>query len=137
MKTMARLGLLAAIAVATSLLISCAPKAVSITDRISDFVSSLNGDCSDTYTNLDPSIPMYNIGKVPSVWTAALFPPGNKPYLFTPDPPVTSDPSAVDVTINGTGYSIQYRFVMVDIGTLSENWVIHGLQLFPGPTPIF
>ena len=61
-----RLGLLAAIIAAAGILMGCGgrqkslPKSssmtVSIVDRLSIFVSSLNGDRSDTSSNLDPGI---------------------------------------------------------------------------------
>ena len=129
MKTWMRLGLLAVLAVATIVLFSCAPKPVSITDRISDFVSSLNGDRSDTYTNLDPSIIVYSLGK-PSAYWDTFFPQSYKQYSFAPNSPDTSNSSAVVVTIQGSsGPPYPCSFAMENIGTLSDNWVIHGLVI--------
>ena len=132
MKTIIRIGLLAVMAVGTSVLFSCAPPPVSIEKRISDFVSSLNGDRTDTYTNFDPSSPGSLASK--TYWDT-LFTASTPPFSYTPNPPNTSNSSAVDITVTGaSGPSYSFRFVMANIGTISANWVIEHPQLPPGTT---
>ena len=132
MKTRMRNALLIVAATATTLLFNCALPPVSIEQRISDFVTSLNGDRSDTYTNLDPSIATYSLGKPAAYWDI-IGPTTNVPFSYTPNPPVTSNPSDVEITISdNNGVVGLYKFVMVNIGTGSDNWVIHGLQTPPG-----
>jgi hypothetical protein len=122
--TWMRLGLLAVLVVAAIYLNSCnLTKPISITDRITDFVTSLNGDRSDTFSNLDPSVVVYTLGK-PAIYWATFFPVGPT-YSFAPNPPNTSSTSAVSVTINGTACV----FNMVNTGSTSDNWVIHGLTV--------
>jgi hypothetical protein len=131
-KTRMRIAFLIVAATATTLLFSCAPKPVSIEDRISDFVTSLNGDRTDTYTNLDPSTAAYSTTKDPAFWDTH-FDKTKKPFTYSPNPPSTSVPTDVEITItDSTTIGIVYQFVMVNIGDKSDNWVISDLKTPPG-----
>ena len=132
MKVSMRIPLLVVAAAAALLLFSCADKPVSIEDRIADFFTSLNGDRSDTYTNLDPSTAAYSLTKPASFWDTP-FAVATKPYSYTPNPPSTSTPSDVQITVvDSSGPTTLYRFVMVNIGKASDNWVINDIQTPPG-----
>lgn len=129
MKNRIRIALLIVAATATTLLFSCAPPPISIEQRISDFISSLGGDRTDTYTNLDPSTGAYSLAKPAAFWTTAFG--TSKPYTYSPNPPNTSTASDVPITIYD-GLSVNlgtFHFAMVNIGTASDNWVIHDIQL--------
>ena len=76
MKTTLRILLLALLALATTLILSCGPPPVSINDRINMFVTSLNGNRSDTYTNCDPNASTdYNAAARISTFWSSPFPP--------------------------------------------------------------
>ena len=127
MKRYFRTVLLAVIGLMVLLLATCMLPSVSISDRISMFVDSLNSDRSSTYKNLDPAIPAYS-GSSPAYWDS-LFAPADEPFSFSPNPPNTSNSSDVEVTIlGGNGYSTLHKFIMVNVGTGSDDWRIHGLQ---------
>jgi hypothetical protein len=136
MKTRKRIALLIVAAIATTLLFSCAPKSVSIEERISDFFTSLNGDRTDTYTNLDPSTAAYSTGRAAGFWTLPFGAQAAAPFTYSPNPPVTTDPSNVVLTVSDNGGIIapDYKFVMVNIGSGSDNWVISDIQHPAGAT---
>jgi hypothetical protein len=125
MRTTLRLLLLALLALATALILSCGPPPVSINDRISDFATSLNGNRSDTYTDCDPSSTDYGPSKTPNFWNGA-FPTAGGPYSITN---VNSYGSTATMTINnGSGPLGTYTFVMVNSPNMgSDNWLIHSI----------
>jgi hypothetical protein len=128
-KTWIRLAVLAALAVAALYLNSCMLNKVSINDRINDFVSSINGNRSDTNRQFDPASSGYltNATYWNTVFTLSTGP-------FTNTAPNTSNPSSVAVTITGaSGPAYNFVFSMVNIGAAgSDNWVIQHVQLPPG-----
>ncbi|MGD0724192.1 MAG: hypothetical protein ABSB63_01365 [Spirochaetia bacterium] len=130
METRKRIALLIVAATATMLLFSCALKSTSIDERISDFFTSLNGDRTDTYTNLDPSTAAYSLAKPFGFWDTP-FPVGSEPYTYSG---LNTTPSSdVTMTISDKTSSMGvYHFVMVNIGTTSDNWVISDIQAPPG-----
>jgi hypothetical protein len=136
MKARMRIPLLLVAAAATVVLFSCAPKAVSIDDRIADFFTSLNGDRTDTYTNLDPSSAAYATARAAGYWTSPFGPQSAAPFTYTPNPPVTTDPSNIVLTVSDSSglLSPDYKFVMVNIGSGSDNWVISDIQHPAGAT---
>jgi hypothetical protein len=112
------------------ILFSCAEKAVSIDDRIADFITSLGGDRTDTYTNFDPSTAAYSTAKSPTFWDTSVF-GVDKPYTY--GTPNTSDPADVEFHIfdhGGTDLA-NFQFIMVNIGTTSDNWVISNIKVTP------
>jgi hypothetical protein len=120
MRTTLRILLLALLALSTALILSCGPPPVSINDRISMFVASLNGNMSDTYTNCDPNASQYNAAKVPTFWSA-LF--GFSGYSVSNVN--TSNSAAVTALISSSGGSGTYTFAMVNSPTMgSDNWLI-------------
>jgi hypothetical protein len=131
-KTMVRLGLLAAIVLAASVLGSCSLKAVSIADRIGDFVASLNGDRSDTHNH-------FQAGSAGSFTNGAywdtLLTLSTKPYTYTTPNP--ANPAQVDVTVTGANaFAYNFRFIMVNTGAAPiDNWMIQHMELPPG-TPL-
>jgi hypothetical protein len=130
MKSSIRIPLFALAAAATVFLFSCAEKPVSITDRIGEFFTSLNGDRSDTYTNLDPSTAAYTLAKPASFWKIA-FDDAKIPYSYSNLD--TSTPADVTLTIDNKLVTMGvYHFVMVNIGTAMDNWVIDDIQAPPG-----
>jgi hypothetical protein len=138
MKNRIRIALLIVAAIATTLLFSCAPPAVSIEQRISDFITSLNGDRTDTYTNLDPSTAAYSTTKPSGFWDTT-FPGAKIPYSYSPNPPSTTTPTDVEITIYDKSAVTMgvFQFVMVNIGDKSDNWVIHDLMTPPGGAHVF
>lgn len=130
MKTRIRITLLIVAAMTMTFLFSCSLSPISIEDRIKDFFDSLNGDRSDAYKNLDPSTAAYSLAK-PAIFWDTPFPEADEPYSYTS--PNTSTESDVTMTISGNGGPLgTYHFVMVDIGSPSENWVINDIRLDPG-----
>ena len=121
MKSLIRPVLLAAVVVATSIFISCGPPPVSIEDRISSFVNSFNGSRTDTSSNFAPGTPGSRTDA--TYWNVALT-ASTPPYTFTPNPPDTSNPSSVSITVNGMGASYPWHLSLVNNGTLSANWQI-------------
>jgi hypothetical protein len=131
MRTWMRITALAVIAIATVVLFSCSTNPVSIVDRLNDFISSLNGDRTNTYTNLDSSTSAYSLAK-PASWWDTPFPVASETYS-SPTTPVMTNPADVEITINGTGgFTHLYKFVMVNAGTTSDNWVINDIQVMSG-----
>ncbi len=123
----------------TALLGSCSIASVSIADRISMFVSSLNTDRSTTSQNLDPA----TVAPTPTQWNS-FFGTQYEPYAFSPNPPNnTSDPNNVQTNIIGSGssgWNFAYKFVMVNVGTGSDDWRIHSLYITNGSggwNPVF
>lgn len=137
MKTM-RIPLLVVATAATMLLFSCAEKAVSIEERIADFFTSLNGDRTDTYTNLNPGTTAYTTGKPAGFWDIPFGLKTADPFTYSPNPPVTTDPLNIVLTVSdNVGVLVpDYKFVMVNIGSSSDNWVISDIQ-HPAGTSIF
>jgi hypothetical protein len=85
------------------------------------FVNSFNGSRTDTSSNFAPGTP----GSITDAtyWNAALI-ATTPPYTFTPNPPDTSNPSSVAITVNGTGGSYSWHLSLVNNGALSANWQI-------------
>jgi len=135
LETRKRIALLFVAATATILLFSCGAKSTSIEERISDFVTSLNGNRSDTHTNLDPSTAAYSTADA-TFWNNSIFGPStNGPFTYAPNPPNTTTPSDVEITISDNiGPVGLFKFVMVNIGSSSDNWVINDIQRIPGGT---
>ncbi len=128
MKTGLRIFLFIVIGVFAIILSTCSLSSVSISDRISSFVSSLNGDRTNTYQNLDPSIAIYGPAATPSYWNTN-FDPLDKPFSFSPNPPNTSNAADVEVNILGNnGYNELWKFSMSNVGTAgSDDWRIHNM----------
>ena len=126
MKTRARITLLVAAAMTVTLLFSCSLAPVSIKDRINDFFDSLNtSDRSDTHKNLDPDTAAYSTADN-TFWEGA-FPVGERPFSYSGLD--TSDESNVTMNISNNSISLgPYHFVMVDIGSPAENWVINDIR---------
>jgi hypothetical protein len=125
MRTTLRILLLALLALATVLITSCAPSPVSISDRITMFVTSLNGNMKDTYTNMDPNAAQIANGtaKADTFWSAA-FPQTRPLAIVTMN---TNNPSAVTLQLssNGSPYTPTYTLVMVNSPNMgSDNWLI-------------
>jgi hypothetical protein len=128
-----RLLLLALLALGTALILSCGPPPVTIDDRVNMFITSLNGNRTDTYTHTDPSATLYAPARTSTFWDA-LFPPVAEPYSVSGLN--SSNSSAVTMTINSGAGSIAYTFVMVNAKvTGSDNWLISKIML--GTTQIF
>ncbi len=86
------------------------------------FVNSFNGDRSDTSSNFAPA----TLGSVTdsTYWNTALT-GTSAPYSFTPNPPNTSNPASVTITVSGTGGTFPaWTLSFVNTGTLSDNWKI-------------
>ena len=122
MKTTLRITALALVAAATALVLSCALTPVSISDTVSSFITSLNGNRSDTYKNTSISATDYAAARTSTFWDV-VFPTAMKPYSYSGLN--DSDPSAVTLTITGNGIPGAYTFVMVNDKNLgSDNWLI-------------
>ncbi len=139
MKTALRIFGLVSFAMLPLLLETCMLASVSINDRISLFVSSLNSDRSTTNENLDPQI----VAPTPGGWDS-FFGTSFEPYAYSPDPPTTYSSSDAETVITGSGGShwgpYLYKFVMVNVGTTAEDWRIHSLWISNGSggwNPVF
>lgn len=122
MKTILRITALGLLAAATALILSCAPAPVSISDTIGSFVSSLNGDRTDTYRYTSSSATDFAAGKDPTVWNA-LFDPAKAPYSYSSLN--DSNSSAVTITLTSGNGPFTYTFGMVnDKNNGSDNWLI-------------
>ena len=127
MKSTTRIVLLLVVAVATVILFSCSLLPVSIEQRINDFINDLNSNRVNAYLNLDPGISAYGNTRGSSTYWDLTF-GTDVPFTYNPDPAV---PSGQTVTITiyahaGTDLGA-YTFSMVNIGTVSDNWVIHNM----------
>jgi hypothetical protein len=123
MRTTQRILLLTLLALAAAMIVSCGPPPVSIGDRLSMFITSLNDGMTDTYTHTDPNAAQYNAAKASTFWSSA-FPQTRPLALVTSD---TSNSSAVTMTLssNGSPYSPSYTLVMVNNKNAgSDNWLI-------------
>jgi hypothetical protein len=140
MKRTLRIFLLSLVGFAALVIFSCKPAPITIADTISSFVSSLNGNRSDTYKSFDPGLgSTYAALATPTYWAVA-FPTVSIPYSFSPNPPNTSISTDVEVTISGgSGFAVLYKLSMTDTGTISENWLIHGMAAWTGSSwlPLF
>ena len=126
MKIALRVTSLLFIASVAVLLSTCSLAAVSISDRISMFIQSLNGDRTDTYKNLDPNLP--NPSAFDASYWEIYFPSGQKTFVYTSSNG-TSNPSDVEGYIAGSGYpSTLHKFVMVNVGSGADDWRINSLQ---------
>lgn len=126
--TLKRLVLLALVVATAGVLATCNLTPVSIADRIQSFVASLNGDRSDTHKNFEIATAGY---LTDSTYWNILLTGSTPPYSYPA--PNTSNPSAVLVTITGaTGPSYNFKLIMVNTGTVSENWMIQHLEFPPG-----
>jgi hypothetical protein len=120
--------LLVLIAIATTFLTTCSLAPVSITDRINMFISSLNGDRSKTWENLDPNLP--NPSSFDANYWGTYFAVADEPFVFA-STNGTSNALDVEGNISGTTYGpILHKFIMVNIGTGSDDWRIHALQYY-------
>ena len=133
MRKWIRIAGFAALALAAMVFFSCGlfETPVSITERITTFVTSLNGDRSTTKDNLDTLIPAY--AAVTAAWWENPFAAADKTYTVDTTGLVTTDPTDVQVSIKGAnGFNKLYKFSMVNTGTLAEVWVIHDLSVSTG-----
>jgi hypothetical protein len=127
MWTKLRIVLFTLLALATAVILSCAPPPVSIDDRLASFITSLNGNRSDTYTNCDPNAGNYGASKTPNYWDTAFNPPG---ATFSLVPGYnTNNPSSVVITINKNGafYDTDTFNMVNDKNAGSDNWLIHSI----------
>jgi hypothetical protein len=128
MKTRVRIALL--FIVAAVLLSGCFLLPVSIDQRINDFVSDLSGNRTNAYMNLDPGTSAYSNAKAAGFWDATVF--GNNPPYSHGSLNVVSS-SDVECTISDASVSLgTFQFVMVNIGTGIDNWVINDIRTPPG-----
>jgi len=124
MRIRLRTTVLSLLALGILLVMSCAPNAVSIADRIGMFVSSINSGGSSTYQDCNPSATYYNASKSASYWTA-YFP--STPYSSSNLNDTNS--AAVTVTLTGTGGPGTYTFGMVNSPNMgSDNWLIRTIK---------
>lgn len=126
MKIARRMASLLLIASVAFLLSTCSLASVSISDRISMFIQSLNGDRNDTYKNLDPNLP--NPTAFDKTYWDTQIDPNSKPFSFTASNG-TSNPSDVEGYITGNlGYNLKHKLIMVNVGSGVDDWRIHGLE---------
>jgi len=120
MRKKLRTIVLSLLALAILLIMSCAPNAISISDRISMFVSSINAGGSSAYTHCNPSATDYNASKSASFWTSVF---SQTPY--SSNILNQSNPAAVTVSLTGTGGPNTWTFGMVNQPNMgSDNWLI-------------
>ena len=115
-----RVIVLALLAAAVVLVVSCGPPPVSISDRIAMFVSDINSNPGNAYTECDPNAGQYNAAKTANFWTSLFRNP-----TYTTSGLNDSNSSAVTVTFNGLGGAEFWTFGMVNNKNMgSDNWLI-------------
>jgi hypothetical protein len=98
-------------------LISCSLLGTSIDSRINQFVSSLNGDRSQTVNNLVPGSSAYNaINGNPAYWDALPGPLADKPYTFSFTSSSPYDPNDTEGNITNSVTTRLYKFVLQKVG---------------------
>lgn len=138
MKSTIRIVAIGIVSAITLLFFSCALAPMSIKDRINQFMSDINSNQSKVYKNLDPDSPNYNAAKPAAFWDDYFEIGLDDPFTYTPNPPDTSDPHDVEITINGNSGSLgNFQFDMKNIGDVSDNWVIEDIKTPWGGTSIF
>jgi hypothetical protein len=98
--------------------ISCSLLGTSIDTRINQFVSSLNGDRTQTYKQLVPNSGPYNANNgITTLWDIQ-FPSADGPFSFTYISSSPYNANDTEVTINFPGASLtkQYKFVLQQVG---------------------
>ena len=134
MKTTLRITALALVAAATVMVLSCAPAPVSISDTVSSFITSLNGNRSDTYKNTSTSATAYAAARISTFWDLPFTPLG-KPYSYSGLN--DSNPAAVTLTITANGLSTAWTFMLVNDKNMdSDDWLIKQIT-GPGSTVWF
>ena len=115
----------------------CSLLGTSIDTRIGDFVSSLNGDRTQTYLDLVPNSTIYNANNgVTGLWDTH-FPTADGTYSSTITSTQPFDPVAgvdVDITPSATGLTKHWRFFLQNTGSMFEDWFISDIQLSNGTT---
>ena len=135
MKTTLRITAFTLVAAATVLVMSCALAPVSISDTVSSFINSLNGDRSDTYKSTSTSATDYAAARISAFWGIP-FPLGAKPYSYSGLN--DSNPAAVTLTITANSVAGSYTFIMVNDKNMgSDNWLIKQITGPPGSTVWF
>ena len=118
-------------AIAALILVGCVLAPVTIEQRISKFASALNGERTKAYTNLVEGSPEFEANKNKADLWDIHFPLSTgdpTPFAITLD--AYSNPSDVQATITGPGgYNKNAKFVMVNSGSLTEDWRIDDLML--------
>jgi len=122
-----RFFLLIAIATIVGVLTTCSQQTpTSISDRINMFITSLNGDRTNTWQNLGSSVP--NPSAFDANYWNTQFAPADEPFSFS-GTNGTSNPSDVEGNITGTNYpSLLHKFVMENDGSGTDNWKIQSIQ---------
>lgn len=98
--------------------VGCSLLGTSIDSRINQFVSSLNGDRTQTYKQLVPNSAPYNANNgITTLWDSQ-FSSTDGPFSFSYISSSPYDPNDTEVTINFQGASTtkQYKFVLQQSG---------------------
>jgi hypothetical protein len=124
---MKKLWILAAVVVFVALFSTCSLNSkTSISQCISNFMSDINGNQANVYTNLDPTSAMYSLVKSAAYWNL-LFPCG---YTYT-----LTNENIAGSTVTGTltsNYSLYSSGVSISFTMSTDgsgNAVIHSITL--------
>jgi hypothetical protein len=99
-------------------LVSCDLLGVSIESRINQFVSSLNGDRSQTVNNIVPGSGPYNtINGNPAYWDALPGPSSEAPFSFSFTSSTPYDPNDTEGNITSNVATKLYKFVLQKVGS--------------------
>jgi hypothetical protein len=137
LKTPVRIVLLSLLALSVVFLFSCTGLTpVSVSDRLGDFITSLNGDRNTTYENFATTVGYYSAIKSPSTTWNVWF---DNTDTFTSSAPDTTTPASVTVTITGTKTpATVYIFSFEDAGTvLASNYVITDIVVHSSGKSLF
>ena len=111
-------------------LISCDLLGVSIESRVNQFVSSLNGDRSQTVNNLVPGSGPYNaINGNPAFWDAFPGPSSDAPFSFSFTSSTPYDPNDTEGNLTNNAITRLYKFVLQKVGM---DYYISSLYYFSG-----
>jgi len=109
----------------------CGFLGTDIPTRIGDFVTSLNGDRTQTYTNLvaDSAIWTANQGST-SLWDTH-FPSSDGTYSseITSTAPYDATGVFVDITPSGTGIPLHCEFVLTNTGGTATDYYISNILI--------
>jgi hypothetical protein len=109
----------------------------SIDVRIGDFVSSLNGDRTQTYTNLVSGSAAYTANQGQTALWDTHFPTADGTYtesITSATPYDAVGGVLVDITPSGTGIVKHCKITLTNTGSISEDWFIADIQVQTGGT---
>lgn len=122
------------VVIAGAFIAGCSMLGTSISGRIADFVDSLNGDRTQTYTNLVSGSAAYTANQGQTALWDTHFPVSDGTYTatITSATPYDATGVLVDITPSGTGIAKHCEFVLTNTGSFYEDYYISDIQVLTG-----